>query len=293
MSSPWSFLDTISGALGAILFLFIIVDKGGSPVPLPDNENVPIAYLSLDTLTQELHGFLPDSLKRLKPGERMVIVVDAISPKPIPSPELCTLQHFETKECTLPHTNDDRPRCPRPEDHLNVCPDKSCHKSPRCKDPIAHTKVFCDDAKCEKGKEKVIIDERVFIALPFEVGFMLESKNYSDEIDIQVCKINDCVNGGKKRDKGNGMVWLNYKTSGLSAKTGSETIIIEEKSKMAGTYIIQGRLNRRHSSSVDLKATVATKKEYKIFNKTVPPSDNWTIFGKVTINKQGKISSSN
>lgn len=286
-SSPWSFLDTISGALGAILFLFIIVDKGGGEESSPPvNGSYPKAYLSLDTATQELHGILHDSLMRLEPGKKLMIVVDAISPKPIPPVEECSLQHFETV-CTLSHVDDDRPRCPNPNDHLRVCPDPSIHNKIICKNPADHTKTFCDDEACKKTIIQKV-DTNV-ISLPFAVVFSLEAPNRNFEIDIQVSKNNgDWVNGGDKRDKATELIWLQYKRS-IGAKKGTEVIILEDPKKISGTYVIQGRLNRRHSSPVKLKATASTKKDIEVFPKTVNPDNQWVTFGRIKIDSNGYI----
>lgn len=289
-SSPWSFLDTLSGALGAILFLFIIVDKGGGQESMPPIKgNFPKAYLSLDTMNQELHGELPDSLMRLQPGEKLVIVVDAVSPKPVVAsvlPEPCKCDPCPTatrtlipiKECTRQHFKYSNEKCPDPSHHLvKVCPD-----------PNTHTKVLCDDPKCEKTITKVV--ESTVITLPFQAVFMLESDNFEDELDLRVCKNGKCVDGGKKRNKETGLVWLNYKISGFgTAKTGSEVIILEEKDKMAGVFTIQGRLSRRQSATVNLKFTASTKKDYEKISKKVPPSDDWATFGKIKVDARGNI----
>jgi hypothetical protein len=62
-----SFLDLMTGALGAIIFLFIITPKGGeSAAPVRQ------AAIYVDTVQRKLYGDLPDSLLNKEAGDTLL-----------------------------------------------------------------------------------------------------------------------------------------------------------------------------------------------------------------------------
>lgn len=67
-----SFLDLLSGALGAIIFLFVIVPKGGgASAPTKTIQ----ATLQLDTLHRQVWGSIVDSLANKKIGDTLLVIV--------------------------------------------------------------------------------------------------------------------------------------------------------------------------------------------------------------------------
>jgi hypothetical protein len=65
-----SFLDLMTGALGAIIFLFIITPKGGeSAAPVRQ------AAIYVDTVQMKLYGDLPDSLLKKEAGDTLFAVL--------------------------------------------------------------------------------------------------------------------------------------------------------------------------------------------------------------------------
>ena len=65
-----SFLDVICGALGAVIFLFIAVPKGGSSPA--KRQQVTMSY---DTLHKQLFATISDSLKNKRPGDTLLVVL--------------------------------------------------------------------------------------------------------------------------------------------------------------------------------------------------------------------------
>src|SRR5690606_31428163 len=101
-----SFLDILSGALGAVLFLFIVVPKGGKSAEL----NQPLT-ITLDTVQEKIFGHLPDSLWYAKAGDSI----------------LSLLVHYDR----IPESNE----CPPPVRY------PKCPKGPHVKSPVKRAKV--------------------------------------------------------------------------------------------------------------------------------------------------------
>src|SRR5690554_2534645 len=83
-----SFLDLLTGALAAIIFLFIIVPKGN--ITIADTP-LPVTY---DTLQNQFHGFVPDTVMGKQVGDTLLAVISEFKavpkssskPAPIPAP---------------------------------------------------------------------------------------------------------------------------------------------------------------------------------------------------------------
>lgn len=82
-----SFLDLLSGALAAVIFLFIIVPKGNVTVA---ETPLPVSY---DTLQSKFFGDIPDTLMSMREGDTLLAIITGYdkapktsSPKPIPTP---------------------------------------------------------------------------------------------------------------------------------------------------------------------------------------------------------------
>ncbi len=149
-----SFLDVLCGALGAILFLFISVDKGGVPPPSGPAQERPVAYLSMDTTMYQLHGLLPDSLAGLRSGDSVTIVINAVEPMPT-APKCPECVQRKCPECS-------KQSCPDPARHKKPdCPDPTAHRpqppvaGQKCPDPLHHQKVLCESTDCKKGREVI------------------------------------------------------------------------------------------------------------------------------------------
>ena len=85
-----SFLDILAGALGAVLFLFIVVPKGGGESP-PASPQLSVTF---DTVQNKFFGELPDSMMQYNIGDSLLSLVinydkmpsieDCPKPKPCP-----------------------------------------------------------------------------------------------------------------------------------------------------------------------------------------------------------------
>ncbi|MCO6488713.1 MAG: hypothetical protein J5I98_09865 [Phaeodactylibacter sp.] len=294
-----SFLDVISGALGAVLFLFIIVDKGGGQaVPPPAGGQYPKVYLSLDTARQQFHGFMPDSIAARRPGESVLVVVKAVEPAPgQPQPAPCP----PAPPCDCDGRS---PRCPRPEDHRRVCTNPEDHRQPHCPDPAHHQRAACPDAAahrtprcpdpaCHRQVEPRASRPSDPIGLPYKLGFLLEAANFKEEIDIQVCRDGACINGFRKT--GEGMRWLDLRRGGLAkkARTGGELILMEEK-LIPGIYSIYARLDCRSTASTTVTAFASIKDGAEVtgqeqFIANIPCGNDWLFVGKVEVDASGKL----
>ena len=278
----------MSGALGAMLFLFIIVDKGGVPPP-GGQKAYKAVYLDIDTSRHQLHGILPDSLAKLLTGDSVMVVINAV--KPMPSQPQCPeCPPCETKPCK---TCDDK--CPDPDHHRHpICKDPEAHKRllcgdskcKACPDPSVHGKTLCDSPGCEKGERTVYVGDP--IAFAYKLGFSLTASKEQDEIDIQVCREGGaCVYGGNA--KGNGMRWLNLKDGLLFGKPRAwNEMIVAEKSFLPGVYTCYARVSCKSASSSSVELVVATKKnntptDTEPFKKTITCGNTWIEVGKVQV----------
>lgn len=286
-----SFLDVVFGALGAILFLFIVVDKGGIQ-ELPTPTQYFKVYLNVDTSINQFHGELPDSIHKklalLPRGTPVMVVIKDIVPLTKCPP--CITQ------CPPCNCDGKGPRCPNPKDHLNVCPNKDEHRFPRCHNPEDHNKLNCDDPQCQKN----IVYTGDPIELAYKIGFsLIDNDSYDHDLDLMICRENDnlCVprNG---RERVGDLVWLDQRIKdflGARARTGGEIVLIE-KNMAAGIYTIKAKfdLKRGETSGVaSVTATAATKHNKKIkavqFNATLTGNQTWTPIGKVEISANGDI----
>ncbi len=186
-----SFLDLLSGALGAVIFLFIITPKGGDP-----SAKVHQVVASIDTLHRQLFGELPDSLLRKSTGDTLLVLVAGIAEMPgkeecppIPAPRPC-------------------PACP------------SCPDSKPADRPIAAKPVTVPDLKKPKPspvaeKTKPAFDPQPVLvntpeppqaykgdppSVPCRVSFEISWEDISDNVDLFVCKNGNCVYGARRKN---------------------------------------------------------------------------------------------
>src|SRR5690606_38211541 len=87
-----SFLDVLSGALGAVIFLFIVVPKGDGEAPAAE----PQLSVMFDTVQGQFFGEIPDSLMGKEIGDSLLAVV--FEYKRLPSIKDCPPQR-KCPEC--------------------------------------------------------------------------------------------------------------------------------------------------------------------------------------------------
>ncbi len=155
-----SFLDLLSGALAAVIFLFIIVPKGNHTI---HDEPLVITY---DTLQNKFFGVIPDSLRFKKEGDTLLAIISGFeitpagvqtTPKPAPAPA----SPRRTAESKAEPKATPREEAPR---------------------------VKITESKFSGSKPDV----------PCMVSFELKWDDKKDNVDLFVCKDNDCVFGGRR-----------------------------------------------------------------------------------------------
>lgn len=277
-----SFLDILSGALGAILFMFIIVDKGSPNIEV--SKQAPIVYLKLDTLQGKLHGLEKylDTLS-LEVGTVVQVVVSEVAPLPENPP--CP----EPKPC---------PSCPPPcKDEEGRCPKPDCSKCPK-PEKCPDCPIPCDDPRCPKQASTVVYKGGDPIEIPYEVGFAISnSEDISRDLDLRVCKgsSSNCVSFMTKN--ASGMRWIDLNKTGFlkpGVVTGGEVIFMDKLE--AGEYTIYAKYDRKRQEDVattTIKCTVATKLKKEIKQKDTPATLNinggWLEIMKVSIDANGNI----
>lgn len=151
-----SFLDLLSGALGAVIFLFILVPKGDGLGP-SDNPQLAIVF---DTIQNKFYGELPDSLNYKRVGDSLLSVVVEFNKLPTPKP---------AKEKPVVATPAKRSEPVKKEEPQT---------------PVSSAKP----AKYRGSMPDV----------PCVFSIELKWDDPADNVDLFVCKDNDCVFGGRR-----------------------------------------------------------------------------------------------
>lgn len=257
-----SFLDLLSGALAAIIFLFIIVPKGNVTVA---ETALPVSY---DTLQNKFFGDIPDSLQSMGEGDSLLAIITGFdkapktsSPKPIPTPPPPKQRVREKRE---------EPKDPEPV--------KQAEKTPVVK-----------PAELKGSKPDV----------PCMLSIELKWENKVDNVDLFVCKDNDCVFGGRRYRS-----FIGYWDSGKSKsrlfggdlRTNQESVrqfdaIIPGEYKIYAQY----KESAEPTSNMPIQLQVYTKNEagqergtVHNFSLNVNPTDRTSI-ARVTIGADGEL----
>ncbi len=159
-----SFLDLLSGALGAVIFLFIIVPKGEGAGPT-DEPQIAVVF---DTVQKHFYGILPDSLSYKKVGDSLLAVL--IDFKKMPGLE----------DCPTP--------VPCPEQ-----PKRSTTTTPAAATPAASTPSTQQTTTTRPPRYTGSMPD-----VPCVFSIELNWDDPSDNVDLFVCKDGDCVFGGRR-----------------------------------------------------------------------------------------------
>jgi len=265
-----SFLDLLSGALAAVIFLFIIVPKG-EPVEL----GTPL-MASYDTLEMRFSGYLPDSLSNRQTGDTIFAVIGELTARPVaiddPAP---------------------RPKAPRPERRV---------AAPKPATPTTEPK---DDTpeKEETPTRKPTVTPSKFAGskpdVPCVLSIEMKWANKKDNVDLFVCKDNDCVFGGRRSRDFIGF-WDSGKSRtsifGGDVRTNQEAVRQFDEI-IPGTYDIYGQYKDSPDPKTDMpiRLQVYTRgddgTEYgneHYFKLNLNPTDR-TRIARVTIGDDGSI----
>ena len=157
-----SFLDLLTGALAAIIFLFIIVPKGN--ITIADTP-LPVTY---DTLQNQFHGFMPDTMLDMQVGDTLLAVIS----------ELKAVPKSTSKPAPLPAQASPRRTTPKKSDDSKSTKEEAKETS----------KVTVTPSTLKGSKPDV----------PCKVSFEIKWYDKKDNVDLFVCKDNACVFGRKR-----------------------------------------------------------------------------------------------
>ncbi len=170
-----SFLDVLTGALGAVLFLFIVVPKGDGKAPAVQ----PELQLVFDTVNHKFYGDIPDSLLYSDIGDSLLAIVfnfdkvptlkDCPPQKPCPD-----VKKYVTRISTL-------------EKQLQAQTGQTPGTVSRDASPTTTTSA---PSSAYKGD---------LPSVPCKFSVEMKWNDMADNVDLFVCKDGNCVYGGRKR----------------------------------------------------------------------------------------------
>lgn len=271
-----SFLDILSGALGAVLFLFIVVPKGGES---------PKSYvqlnLTMDTLSGKFFGEIPDTLQEKSAGDSLLVLITDFQRMP------------EMKDCPP------QKKCPK-------CPEVNkliVKKPPTKKEPtqLAALKPIEDNTPRAKESPKPATVASKYKgdlpSVPCKLSVEVKWVDIKNNVDLFVCKDGSCVYGARRKNSAIGF-WDSGKSKtsifGGDLRTTQEAVrqfdnIIE------GEYSIyaQFKATENDISSILIDALVYTKAEDgndrgETFSVELPLNKSErTLLGKMTVQADG------
>ncbi len=269
-----SFLDLMTGALGAVIFLFIITPKGGESAA-----QVRQAAVYFDTVQMKLYGDLHDSLFNKEPGDTIFAVL---------------LGHE-----LLPKEKE-KEKFPR------VLAAQKRKETPKKKDPVKKEKKEAKKETKPKEEYKPPVpkpDPKPPVyrgdapSVPCSVSIEINWPNKQDNIDLFVCKGNRCVYGAEKRNRMIGE-WDSGKSRnrlfGNDLRTNQEAVRQFDKI-IPGEYKIYAlfKESAKNESSVVINGLIYTKNDLgeergESFSKQLAISKKRTLIGTLIIEENGK-----
>ena len=279
-----SFLDLLTSALGAIIFLFIITPKGGVSAA-----DVRQATVYIDTAQMKIFGELHDSLRFKRVGDTLLTVLVDYKTMPVeqkePKPVLASRERPPERPKRYEPT--EKPKAPKvPEKKEEVKPEK---KEPKLPEPTKEPSV-----KTETPKPPVYKGDAP--SVPSKVSFEINWQSAEDNIDLFVCKGNNCVYGGRKNDKRIGQ-WDSGKSRnrlfGNDLRTNLEAVR-QFDSIIPGEYKIyaQYKESKRNRAALTVDGLIYTRGKGKIergesFSKRLKLGGDRVLLGTVTLLEDG------
>lgn len=270
-----SFLDLVTGALGAVIFLFIITPKGGSSA-----SDASQVVMYMDTAEMKIFGNLDDSLRSKRVGDTLFTVL--VDYKTWPKAEKAKTVE-KAVEVARPQAV---PVSKTPEQPKPQTPPAQPVPSPSEKPPVPdkggpqQTTVFAGDAP----------------SVPCKVSFEVNWMNEADNVDFFVRKGDDWVYGGRKKDKAIGQ-WDSGKSRnrlfGNDLRTNQEAVRQFDEI-IPGEYLLYAQFKESSgkSTSVQLKGLIYTKgkssqQRGESFSRTLPLGNSKVLLGKVILKADG------
>ena len=261
-----SLLDLLTSALGAIIFLFIITPKGGASAS-GDRQ----AMVFFDTTLMKIHGELPDSLLGKMAGDTMQVVLMAYKE----DPQAEELVRAEAKKRAAERA---KARAEAEAMAETKAKEAALAKARANQRPVEKPKVEAPtkpvstppkpDPKPEPTKEKPKDPKPPVYkgdapSVPANVSFEINWANKDDNVDLFICKGNNCVYGGRKNDKKIGQ-WDSGKSRnrifGNDLRTNQEAVRQFDEI-IPGEYQIYAELkdSKSNSATVDISGLIYTK----------------------------------
>ncbi|MFT5165814.1 MAG: hypothetical protein ACI8P3_001044 [Saprospiraceae bacterium] len=261
-----SLLDLLTSALGAIIFLFIITPKGGASA---SGDRQAMVYF--DTTLMKIHGELPDSLLDKMAGDTMQMVLMAYKEDPQAEElvraeakkraaerakaraEAKTMAETKAKEAALAKAKANRQPPEKPKAEVPTKPSTT--------PPKPETEPAPPKEKPKDPKPPVYKGDAP--SVPAYVSFEINWANKENNVDLFVCKGNNCVYGGRKNDKKIGQ-WDSGKSRnrifGNDLRTNQEAVRQFDKI-ISGEYEIYAELknSKDNNTSVDISGLIYTK----------------------------------
>ena len=285
-----SFLDLLTSALGAIIFLFIITPKGGESAAA-----VRQAVVYFDTTQMKIFGDLDDSLLYKEIGDTLFTVL--VDYKKMPEEQKAPKPTFASIE--RPREPKPTPSAPTPEPKKVEKPSAPKVEAPKKEEPKpTPAKPAPNIEKPKTGdKEKVPDFKGDAPSVPCKVSMEINWRSAQDNVDLIVCKGSDCVNGGRKRDKSIGQ-WDSGKSRnrlfGNDLRTNQEAVR-QFDNIIPGEYKLYARFKEsdRGKKSVLVSGLIYTKdvtgqQRGESFSKTLKIGNQKVLLGTLKLQRDGK-----
>ncbi len=282
-----SFLDLLTSALGAVIFLFIITPKGGAPAAEKQQLGVYI-----DTVNHKVFGVLPDSLWRKAVGDTLFTVLVDYREMPEDKPERIIVMNEAPERMVEPKEPVKQPEIPK----------VSTRPAPQ-PEPVKTSPIPISKPTPTKEPEKPTTKPSSPYkgsppSVPCLVSFEISWPSAKDNVDLFVCRGNDCVYGGRKRDNDIGQ-WDSGKSRnrlfGNDLRTNQEAVR-QFDAIIPGEYTLYAQFKESdvNHQSVTINGLIYTKdkagnEKGEHFSKTLRLSEERILLGKVTLLPNGSF----
>lgn len=259
-----SFLDLLSGALAAIIFLFIIVPKGEMTIK---DDPVTVTY---DSIQNKFFGSIQDPLLMKRSGDTILAIVGNVQGIPVAVAETPQPEKEEPEPVARKPRREKTPPPPQKEEKL-----------------VAKTSV--PESKLQGSRPDV----------PCVLSIEIKWANKKDNVDLFVCKDQACVFGGKRHRDFIGF-WDSGKSKtsifGGDLRTNQEAVRQFDQI-IPGTYNILAQYKESQNPTDDLpvRLQVYTRNEDRVergkehyFDLDLNPNEK-TRIAQVTVGPDGEI----
>ncbi|MFK7773760.1 MAG: hypothetical protein AB8F94_16535 [Saprospiraceae bacterium] len=284
-----SMLDLLTGALGAIIFLFIITPKGEGAVPAVEQQ----AVVYFDTLQMKIHGTLPDSLLAKRSGDSLLVILKDY--KNLPKNEKSPYKVLAKNEAQLPKPSIGKQATKVEQSKPKRVPNTK-PTLPTKKSEVKKGTPKKEDSKSQKTTKESSKFKGSPPSVPAAVSFEINWPDKNDNVDLIVCKDGKCVYGGKKRIKNVGQ-WDSGKSRnrlfGNDLRTNQEAVRQYDEI-IPGKYQIyaQFKESKKNNKTTIIKGLIYTKnaklqERGEHFTRTLSISNNRFLIGTVQLKADG------